>query len=674
MQSVLRMPYDRGRWLKLLHEVLPRTEALLAAQPVAPPAGSPARSVWQIARIPLAEGRHVAVLEVEVNGKVDLRRNRVGLRDLAARFIDPQQAHAVLGLFRGEEEDYRFSFVARTTDFAPDGDLSRSETPPRRYTYILGRGQPCRTPAQRLAALSQRGRDATLQDLLDAFKVEPLFKEFFGDYRRIFERVEELIRPTWPDQEPLRLFTQRLFNRLMFLAFVARKGWLRLGARNDYLAALWDAYTARRSRGTSFYRDHLVPLFFEGLNRTDRPRDAIDPRFGVVPYLNGGLFERAEDGSDDRAGIVVPDEAINSILSGLFDRYNFTVAESTPLDVEVAVDPEMLGKVFEELVTGRHEQGSYYTPKPIVSFMCREALVEFLADRCKGESRAAIEEFVHGHRAGGLRNAEGVLEALRKVTVCDPACGSGAYLLGMLHELLDLRTSLFATNQGPEAATSHDRKLEIIERNLYGVDKDSFAVNIARLRLWLSLAVEYEGDAPPALPNLDFKIEQGDALAGRDPEAVFSDTERLTAVTVRELRDRKADYLRSHGNEKEALQRKIDGLKASLKSWLATEGPADAFPWAIEFAVTVNPSRETKPPPVWAPPGRRAARTAASVRARPSRRGRGGTVARIPPGRLSTQAPGAMVPAVVGRVRPDSGAGDPGVARHEAAPRPEKGG
>ena len=112
----------------------------------------------------------------------------------------------------------------------------------------------------------------------------------------------------------------------------------------------------------------------------------------------------------------------------MFANFNFTVTESTPLDVEVAVDPEMLGKIFEELVTGRHETGSYYTPKPIVSFMCREALKGYLEAQTNGESRSAIERFVEKHEPDDIRNAEVVLDALRKVKVCDPACGSGAYL------------------------------------------------------------------------------------------------------------------------------------------------------------------------------------------------------------------------------------------------------
>ena len=596
LQHALRQPYDRALWLRLLRELLPATEIPQTASTI-PLADTQAQgiatSAVQIARIPLAGGKNVAVLEVTVAGRVDLQRNRVALRNLVAQFIDQDRAHAVLGLFRGEGEDYRFSFVARSSEFSADGELSRTETEKRRYTYMLGRGQACRTPAERLDGLRAKGRDATLDDLLRAFKVEPLFKEFFADYRRAFEKVESLIRPTLAEKEPLRLFTQRLFNRLMFLAFIERKGWLKYHARTDHLAALWDVYSGRRGDGTNFYRDHLVPLFFDGLNHATRPHTAHDPRFGTVPYLNGGLFEFAEDGTDRQPAISVPDAALDAILSGLFARYNFTVAESTPLEVEVAVDPEMLGKVFEELVTGRHEQGSYYTPKAIVSFMCREALVGHLASRCEKETRPALEAFVHDHEPRELRDAEAVLRALRTVTVCDPACGSGAYLLGMLHELLELRTCLFAANQKLDAATAHGRKLEIIERNLYGVDKDPFAVNIARLRLWLSLAVEYDGtQPPPALPNLDFKIEQGDSLAAPAPADVLRDAGSLPLLlpTVRDFAGKKGKFLTAHGAEKDALRQEITALKASLKTWLATEGPADAFHWALEFAEVFIPA------------------------------------------------------------------------------------
>ncbi len=598
IQTTLRLPFQRERWITLLKSLFPEIRSFTTPQ-LLHLEKEQAKSAVQLATLQLADGKNVAVIEVEVSGRVDVQRNRVGLRAIVANLIDQDKAHAVIGLFYGEgsaDGDYRFSFVAKSSEFSADGELSRTETEKRRYTYILGRGQPCRTPAERLVQLQRKGREATIEDLLAAFKVEPLFEEFYKDYDRLFkEVVKPAIRPSLPDEEQLHLFTQRLFNRLMFLAFIERKGWLKMGRRTDYLEALWDSYAGTASdQATGYYRSRLAPLFFEGLNQADRPTNHVDPRFGSVPYLNGGLFEKAEDGSDDHHSITVPDSALQAVKEQLFDRYNFTVAESTPLDVEVAVDPEMLGKVFEELVTGRHEQGSYYTPKPIVSFMCREALVGYLADRCRKEDRAALESFVHDHKPDRLRDAEAVLAALKAVTVCDPACGSGAYLLGMLHELLDLRTCLFHAAQKLDGVTAHARKLDIIERNLYGVDKDAFAVNIARLRLWLSLSVEYDGATPPpALPNLDFKIEQGDSLAAPAPSEVLQDAGSLPLLmpTVRDFAAKKARFLTAHGEDKAKLKKEITKLKDSLKTWLATEGPADAFHWALEFAEVFLPSQ-----------------------------------------------------------------------------------
>lgn len=259
-----------------------------------------------------------------------------------------------------------------------------------------------------------------------------------------------------------------------------------------------------------------------------------------------------------------------------------------PLEESVAVDPEMLGKVFEELVTGRHEQGSYYTPKPIVAFMGRTALVEHLADRCRSESRAALEKFVHEDDASSLLGPEAVHRALVTVKVCDPACGSGAYLLGMLHELLDLRTRIFVSRQKADPETAYQRRLQIIERNLYGVDKDAFAVNIARLRLWLALAVEFEGPVPPPLPNLDFKIEVGDALAAPAPQDIFQ------RPAVEEFRDKKAIYLRAHGEEKAKLKAELERIRADLALWQHVDLSDHGFNWAVEFAEVFLPDAEER--------------------------------------------------------------------------------
>lgn len=310
-----------------------------------------------------------------------------------------------------------------------------------------------------------------------AFDVESVTEAFFRQYHATFTHVEDLIRGI-RDKDRKRLYTQRLFNRLMFIAFIQKKGWLQFRgeANQDYLSALWADYKKSGDRDMGFYYERLYNLFFHGLGAQDdvgiikiNRGGVFKDLIGTVPYLNGGLFEEDEDDKD--GGIKVPDEAIHTVLHDLFDHFNFTVMEATPLDVEVAVDPEMLGKVFEELVTGRHETGSYYTPKPIVSFMCREALKGYLETNLQKEKPDALARFVDSHNPTGLHNAEAVLEALRQVRCCDPACGSGAYLLGMLHELMELRTCLFsAKNLDP--ISSYDRKLEIIQRNVYGVDLD----------------------------------------------------------------------------------------------------------------------------------------------------------------------------------------------------------
>ncbi|TRU92021.1 MAG: class I SAM-dependent DNA methyltransferase [Microcystis wesenbergii Mw_QC_S_20081001_S30D] len=429
----------------------------------------------------------------------------------------------------------------------------------------------------------------------EAFDVEKVTKKFFEKYRLVFEKVEQLISQTLPNADQRRLFTQKLFNRLMFIVFIQKKGWLKFNEQTDYLETLWQDYRNDNSKSDkNFYRDRLTHLFFTGLNNPQQT-DIIGINnggflrqlIGTVPYLNGGLFEQDED--DRNPKIIVPDQAIDVIFHELFSNFNFTVTESTPLDVEVAVDPEMLGKVFEELVTGRHESGSYYTPKPIVSFMCREALKGYLNSKLNSENKEAIELFVDEYNAINLKNPEAVLAALKQVKVCDPACGSGAYLLGMLHELLDLRQCLFAT-KGIDSKTVYQRKLEIIETNIYGVDIDPFAVNIARLRLWLSLAVEYEGNDPPPLPNLKFKIETGDSLIAPNPQGSGMVREEF----IHRFREAKAKYLRAHlGSDKQSLEQEINEIKKQIA--LLTHGSASViasdkeaiskgFDWVVEFA------------------------------------------------------------------------------------------
>ncbi|VEP14147.1 Type I restriction-modification system methyltransferase subunit [Hyella patelloides LEGE 07179] len=417
----------------------------------------------------------------------------------------------------------------------------------------------------------------------EAFDVEVVTQKFFSEYRQVFQRVEKLIQGI-DISEKKRLYTQKLFNRLMFIAFIQKKGWLTYNGNKDYLSALWKAYRKEQTKQSNFYRDRLSLLFFSGLNNSSGVNiiDINNGGFfkdviGNVPFLNGGLFEQGQDEKD--SNILVPDECIDSILHDLFQKFAFTVTESTPLDVEVAVDPEMLGKVFEELVTGRHESGSYYTPKPIVSFMCRESLKGYLKTQVAEESKEAIALLVDEQNSSELANSESILEALKKVRTCDLACGSGAYLLGMLHELLDLRQRLSDTEE-TDSNTVYQHKLEIIQNNLYGVDIDVFAVNIARLRLWLSLAVDYEGDKPQPLPNLKYKIDVGDSLISPNPTEI-----KLTDVLIEKYRQIKTEYIKTHnGDRKKVLDKEITKLKKEISLITYGNDKVDKFDWSLDFA------------------------------------------------------------------------------------------
>lgn len=430
-----------------------------------------------------------------------------------------------------------------------------------------------------------------------AFDVEAVTTKFFTEYDRVFKLVEQSIEGI-PNDVNRRLFTQKLFNRLMFVTFIQKKGWLKFGDSLDYLNALWQDYKGEDSKTGNFYRDRLSHLFFSGLNNQQQHDIAgindggfLKKIIGTVPYLNGGLFEQDEDEKNDK--ISVPDSSIKLIFDELFDRFNFTVTESTPLDEEVAVDPEMLGKTFEELVTGRHDSGSYYTPRPIVSFMCKEAIKGYLRSKSLSSNSATnnesekdeISKFVDDRDASGLRDPELIFKALKEVTVCDPACGSGAYLLGMLHELLELRECLF-TSKNLGSQTIYDRKLEIIENNLYGVDKELFAVSIARLRLWLSLAVDFGGTEPKPLPNLKYKLEVGDSLLAPMPTAQQSSRD----VLIPHYRELKSKYITTHNSdEKKKLEKEIESLKCNISGLIyGGTNPNNGFDWVVEFAEVIS--------------------------------------------------------------------------------------
>ncbi len=469
-------------------------------------------------------------------------------------------------------------------------DLSGSR--PRLQRMVAHRGQPGRTVVQQIANLwHDYGELGTTMGAAfsNAFNVEPVTSAFFRDYKDAYDDAVRLIAAK-VGQGDAEQFTQTLFNRLLFVHFVSRKGWLRLHGDADYLNALWRDYQAD-AKTKNFYTSRLSTLFFAGLNnpQSQNLSNGVQPLIGEVPFLNGGLFEETD--IDKRAANAVPDDVIKALLgdgerSGLFNRYNFTVSESTPLDTEVAVDPEMLGKLFEETVNERHSNGAYYTPRPVVAFMCREAIKGYLAGQgIDGLAEDQIDDLVDNANPQAITIAQAleVANAVAGLKAVDPACGSGAFLLGMLQEILVLNETLFRAGHTPESL--YRQKLDIISNNIYGADKDELAVNTAMLRLWLSLAVDYEGDGPPEpLPNLDLKMVVGDTIAGPDPQQYDL---TLASIVNSGLREDIAAYTIAQGQRKTTLKQKVDDTKQQLRDRMRGHAPAGEVEWRIDFADVV---------------------------------------------------------------------------------------
>ncbi len=389
----------------------------------------------------------------------------------------------------------------------------------------------------RLEALAAHKLDpkALYKAQCEAFDVEKLTKEFYRGYKEIFEKVQQVVldynpHPYFEDPSRLHQFSQRLLGRIMFLYFLQKKGFLDgdrkfLTHRYQNLASLPDE--------TDYYAQVLEPLFFNILNR-QRPNH--NSPLGKIPYLNGGLFDRDYDGTPDSTGWVTPAEILlpnalfeggddNSIL-GFFNRYNFTVAENIQGDEDVAVDPEMLGKVFENMLAAdeRGQSGTFYTPRGVVQFMCVESLSRHLADETGIDIEVIrqLAEFDPDSPDAEIRKlltkeqAKRLKQALEAVKVCDPAVGSGAFPMGMMQVILTLRQAI-ARREGMTvergSLTMGEWKRHIIAHNLYGVDIKPEAVEIAKLRMWLSLIVDIPSmDDVEPLPNLDYKLMCGNSL------------------------------------------------------------------------------------------------------------------------------------------------------------------
>ncbi|MBQ4548307.1 MAG: Eco57I restriction-modification methylase domain-containing protein, partial [Bacteroidales bacterium] len=580
LKNILSAQFDFDIWKDLLEKIFPKVEIFTS---VAKITDSHVKDGGHVGNIRLDDGRSLAIFRFEVADNVQISRNRKSLRDIAAKYVDQGLIHGALVFYYSQnQDDYRLTFIAKQTYFNESGELVKKETAPKRYTFLLGSNEPCTTAASRLMELANKKTYGSiyLTDVTDAFSVERLNKEFFNGYKAQYAKFLKLLE----DKKQHRDYVKKMLGRLVFLQFLQKKGWMGVPATNEnweggdknYLANLIERYKGN----DRILSDVLEPLFFETLNK-ERVGDIADCRLGdniKIPYLNGGLFDKDKT---DALDIDFPYSYFEDLME-FFNEYNFTIDENDPDDAEVGVDPEMLGHIFENLLEDNKDKGAFYTPKEIVQYMCRQSVIQYLKTHEADEKYSlAIERLINESVVEPvLQNKETAtrfIELLKNVKVCDPAIGSGAFPMGILYVLYYALHHLQSHAEPNKSFDSTKTKRNIIQNNIFGVDIEQGAVDIARLRFWLALVVD--ADEPQPLPNLDYKITCGNSLLNRYAldtplDNVFieynkdkNDDDKLSLAKYKQLVN---DYTNTSNHAKKDLFRKtIEEIKKTFKTELS---------------------------------------------------------------------------------------------------------
>src|SRR5438067_1088939 len=518
VRQTLTQSFDKARFQKFVLELLNEFDESKAQSMAVPDAfAKDVRSCTRLGTYRSPDKELLDVLVVNTTEPWKLERTRSALRNFVAHKLkrgDNEKDAALVAFVSPTEKQWRFSYVkmeyATVEKDSGKIGVETKLTPARRFSYIVGEGESCHTAQTRFLDLLQDTETApTLGQVDEAFSVEAVTKEFFIKYRALFEEIDKALQKLARkdsaiakefDKKNVRTadFAKKLMGQIVFLYFIQKKGWLGVGKAKDWGTGPHDFLrqlaTGEYGKYENFFNDILEPLFYDTL-ATDRGHDAWCKRFNCrIPFLNGGLFEPLADYDWRKTDIVLPnrlftnndrfdDFSAGTGLLDMFDRYNFTVNEAEPLEKEVAIDPEMLGKVFENLIEEnlRKGLGSYYTPREIVHYMCQESLINYLdivlnsgsetigrekrkqaefgdekseqalltaATKNDVVCRADLETFIRlGDQISHyeavetryvikmpksiIEHARVIDETLANITICDSAIGSGAFPVGM---------------------------------------------------------------------------------------------------------------------------------------------------------------------------------------------------------------------------------------------------
>lgn len=522
----------------------------------------------------LGRQNNIAVLAVNLQKNKSVERSRSIQRNFVKFLLEDDISNvdgAVVAFYSDfAPEKWRLSFVRLDYDFIAGKGAEIKITPAKRYSYLVGENEPCETAKQQLLPIFENdSATVTLDDLENAFSVERVTKEFFDKYAEKFYQVKDFlennsdfITESKAHGFNAEQFTKKLLGQIVFLYFLQKKGWLGVEKNSAWGTGsqnfMRDIFKKNVAAGENFFDDCLEPLFYTALNEDRTFQNDVYSKLNLrIPFLNGGLFEQLDNYDWQKNNFQIPNEIFSNAeekgrdadgILDIFDRYNFTINEDEPTEREVAIDPEMLGKVFENLldIRDRKSKGAFYTPREIVHYMCRETLITYLAEKSKITEDAIRNFILYGDyfKDDDIKNfaenkplqiAEEIFSPAKKINrlaeldkflqevkVADLAVGSGAFPLGMLNEITKAREVLTTyLNLGKSekiVRNLYDLKIDTIKNSIFACDIEPSAVDIAKLRLWLSIVIEDAPNAntknfkPKPLPNLDCNIVCGNSL------------------------------------------------------------------------------------------------------------------------------------------------------------------
>jgi len=651
-KEIIESKYNREAWQQLLHDIFLSNVSFWRSPKEVKANSRLAKNALNLGKISLSDGEALAIYEVELSDKVDIERNRAGIRDMLTKdWRDMGYAGAFLFCYRKNESVLRFSYVSETWGFNKDGIYEKLSTNTKRFTYLLGEGRGCRTAIEQFGAL--KNSKLALSDVTAAFSVEALTKQFYKD---LYEWYQWAVDPAsgvyFPnntsieadDREDIETKIIRLITRIMFVWFIKQKELVPNKIFDvDFLETILKDFDPNSAVVGNYYNAILQNLFFGTLNRAIEDEqgnkrkfatnvkkdiktlyryaemftireDEVIKLFSEVPFLNGGLFEcldktktidgveqaynydgfsrndkKFADGRYRNRAVVPnvlffePERGLISILS----RYNFTIEENSPEEQQVALDPELLGKVFENLLgaynpetkeTARNQSGSFYTPREIVNYMVDESLISYLGNTAFVRSLFS-PEFVYDKTKED--DYKTIADKLKTIKILDPACGSGAFPMGLLNRMMEILCHITPDEN------IYEMKLAIIENCIYGSDIQIIAAQITKLRFFISLICNCEKDATkpnfgiPTLPNLETKFVAANSLIAKKKQVshnLFENPE--IEPTKKELTEIRHEHFSAKtAYRKSTLREKDKQLREKLAKLLAEDNdfaPEDA--------------------------------------------------------------------------------------------------